>query len=203
MDVDSFSPAHGCAVEKPGRTSRTFWAACPESAARGGLFSWLLLFWPSKREVTRPPQEDETLCTTQHQQSIATEVAPTRAGKKAATGHGQGHWAPAFAGVTGTMQSREDSTLTPGPSQRERERSAMKVLVTKEEQNAAHQYRSIGSTSNDQRTRRADGSAVNVDCQERNMPCSVWRLAASSSSWPRWRPARSGIGAGMGPAICN
>ena len=61
MDVDSFSPAHGCAVEKPGRTSRTFWAGCPESAARGGLLFGLLFSWPSKRKVTRHPKEDETL----------------------------------------------------------------------------------------------------------------------------------------------
>ena len=35
------------------------------------------------------------------------------------------------------------------------------------------------------------------------MPCSRLRLGASSSSWPRWRPARSGIGAGIGPATAS
>jgi hypothetical protein len=59
-DVDAFSPAHGCAVEKPGPGSRTCRAGCPASAKRGVVFSWLLLFWTSKREVTRPPQEDES-----------------------------------------------------------------------------------------------------------------------------------------------
>jgi hypothetical protein len=47
--------------KKPGPTSRTFWAGCPESATRGGLLFWLLFSWPRKRKVTRPPQEDETL----------------------------------------------------------------------------------------------------------------------------------------------
>jgi hypothetical protein len=54
-------------VEKPGPASRTFWAGCPESAARGGLLFWLLFSWPRKRKVTRPPQEDETLCTSKQQ----------------------------------------------------------------------------------------------------------------------------------------
>jgi hypothetical protein len=36
-------------------------AALPGAPVRGVVFSWLLLFWTSKREVTRPPQEDETL----------------------------------------------------------------------------------------------------------------------------------------------
>ncbi|CAM0999849.1 hypothetical protein EJMOOK_14395 [Rhodanobacter sp. Root179] len=35
----------------------------PASAKRGVVFSWLLLFWTSKREVTRPPKEDESLCS--------------------------------------------------------------------------------------------------------------------------------------------
>ena len=61
MDVDSFfvrtavlskspTPPHGLAGQ--GR---------PESATRGGLLFWLLLSWPRKRKVTRPPQEDEML----------------------------------------------------------------------------------------------------------------------------------------------
>jgi hypothetical protein len=40
--VDSFSPARGCAVEKPDLTSRTFWAESPESVARGGILFWSL-----------------------------------------------------------------------------------------------------------------------------------------------------------------
>ena len=44
------APPHGLAGQ-----------GCPASAKWGVVFSWLLLFWTSKREVTRPPQEDETL----------------------------------------------------------------------------------------------------------------------------------------------
>jgi len=32
----------------------------PASAKRGVVFSWVLLFWTSKREVPRPPKEDES-----------------------------------------------------------------------------------------------------------------------------------------------
>ncbi len=52
MDVPpkSPAPAHGLAAQG--------WAA---SAKRGVVFSWLLLFWTSKREVTRAPKAHETL----------------------------------------------------------------------------------------------------------------------------------------------
>jgi len=33
---------------------------CPASAKRGVVFSWVLLFWTSKREVPRAPQEGES-----------------------------------------------------------------------------------------------------------------------------------------------
>ena len=50
-DVLSKSPAppHGLAAHG--------WAA---SAKRGVVFSWVLLFWTSKREVPRAPQAHET-----------------------------------------------------------------------------------------------------------------------------------------------
>src|SRR6185312_388456 len=47
-------------VEKPGPGSRTCRAGGPASAKRGVVFSWVLLFWTSKREVPRPPKEDES-----------------------------------------------------------------------------------------------------------------------------------------------
>jgi len=33
---------------------------CTASAKRGVVFSWVLLFWTSKREVPRPPVADES-----------------------------------------------------------------------------------------------------------------------------------------------
>ena len=52
IPVESPSPAPGLAGQ-----------GCPASAKRGGLLFGLLFSWPSKRKVTRPPQEDETPCT--------------------------------------------------------------------------------------------------------------------------------------------
>ena len=43
------APPHGLAGQ-----------GCPASAKWGLVFSWLLLFWTSKREVTRPPKEGES-----------------------------------------------------------------------------------------------------------------------------------------------
>ena len=67
-----------CPLEKPGPGSRTCRAGegmdarveatpgavarCPASAKRGVVFSWLLLFWTSKREVTRASQAHESSC---------------------------------------------------------------------------------------------------------------------------------------------
>jgi hypothetical protein len=98
------APAHGLA----GHT-------CPASAKRGGLLFGLLFSWPSKRKVTRPPQEDETLCKRNSRSRECHSSRPRR-------------WAPAFAGVTGMGQSRKNRTLTPALSERERGRSARLVL---------------------------------------------------------------------------
>jgi len=62
MDADAFSPAHGCAVEKPDPGSRTCRAGCPASAKRGGLLFWLLFSWPRKRKVTRSPKAIDRSC---------------------------------------------------------------------------------------------------------------------------------------------
>jgi hypothetical protein len=43
----------------------------PASAKRGVVFSWLLLFWTSKREVTRPPKEGESSSLWMQQQTRA------------------------------------------------------------------------------------------------------------------------------------
>ena len=50
-----------CAVDKP-RNPHADLAGMNARKARkrGVVFSWLLLFWTSKREVTRPPKEDES-----------------------------------------------------------------------------------------------------------------------------------------------
>ena len=49
-EVDSFSPAHGCAVEKPGPASRTRRAGGPASAKRGALSLWLSFSLSTQRE---------------------------------------------------------------------------------------------------------------------------------------------------------
>jgi len=47
-----------------------------QARKRGVVFSWLLLFWTSKREVTRPPQEDESfLLRMQKQQARASPAS--------------------------------------------------------------------------------------------------------------------------------
>jgi hypothetical protein len=63
-DVLSKSPAstHGLAGH-----------GCPASAKRGVVFSWVLLFWTSKREVPRPPKEGESSCS-ECNKSIAHKV---------------------------------------------------------------------------------------------------------------------------------
>ena len=60
-DADSFSSAHGRAVEKPGHTARTFRAGCPESAKRGGL-SLGYFSLAKQRKVTRAPKAHESSC---------------------------------------------------------------------------------------------------------------------------------------------
>src|SRR5690606_36516683 len=63
----------------------------------------------------------------------------------------------------------------------------------------AAQLRSTGSTSSDQRTRRASGRAWIAGSAACSAACSWRRSPADSSSWARCMPARLGIGAGIGP----
>ncbi|HEV2680544.1 MAG TPA: hypothetical protein VGV14_08590, partial [Rhodanobacter sp.] len=47
----------------------------------GVVFSWVLLFWTSKREVPRPPQEGESSFASNQptkRKAIAIEVDPTK-----------------------------------------------------------------------------------------------------------------------------
>ncbi len=75
QEADSFSPAHGCAVEKPGHASCTFRAGGPESAKRGGLsFGYFSL--ATQRKVTRAPKAHESFYP-KPKKSIAIEGAPT------------------------------------------------------------------------------------------------------------------------------
>jgi hypothetical protein len=63
---------HGCRLlfartgvrsKSPAPTHELAGHACPASAKWGVVFSWVLLFWTSKREVPRPPKEDESFCS--------------------------------------------------------------------------------------------------------------------------------------------
>ena len=49
-------------VEKPGPSSRTCRAWMPGKRQAGWPSLWVTFLLASKRKVTRPPQEDETLC---------------------------------------------------------------------------------------------------------------------------------------------
>jgi hypothetical protein len=123
MDVDSFSPAQGCAVEKPDLTSRTFWAGRPESAARGGLLFWLLFsWWPRKRKVTRPPQEDETLLSSKTNQPNSKARASRLKSLPQGPQEKQGRWAPAFAATVA-------HTACAGSFSKSRKRALSKTMV--------------------------------------------------------------------------
>jgi hypothetical protein len=63
MDGNAFSRGHDARSKSPAPAhglAAQGWAA---SAKRGVVFSWLLLFWTSKREVTRAPQAHESSCS--------------------------------------------------------------------------------------------------------------------------------------------
>jgi hypothetical protein len=60
-DAGQFGVRAGCPVDKPRNPPADFAGKDARKARkRGVVFSWLLLFWTSKREVTRPPQEGES-----------------------------------------------------------------------------------------------------------------------------------------------
>ena len=95
-DVDAFSPgqdalsksptpAHGLAAHE--------WAA---SAKRGVDFSWLLLFWTSKREVTRAPQEHESSALNQQNRARAgaAKAAPSATNSPPSSHHKVRSWPP-------------------------------------------------------------------------------------------------------------
>ena len=61
MDADQFGVRAGSPVDKPRNPHADLAGrdAC-KARKRGVVFSWVLVFWTSKREVPRPPQEDES-----------------------------------------------------------------------------------------------------------------------------------------------
>jgi hypothetical protein len=91
---------HGCRLlfartgvrsKSPAPTHELAGHACPASAKWGVVFSWVLLFWTSKREVPRPPKADESSCSEikmieqkhRAQSSPAVSIVLPRLGRRA------------------------------------------------------------------------------------------------------------------------
>ena len=62
MDGLAFSSGHDARSKSPAPTHGLAGHDARQAPSGGVVFSWLLLFWTSKREVTRAPQAHESSC---------------------------------------------------------------------------------------------------------------------------------------------
>jgi hypothetical protein len=82
MDADAFSPAHGCAVEKPGPGSRTCRPWMGGKRQAGCSFSLVTFSLSTQRESDSVAEGDRPLFALNAAKSIARKRAPTSAGDR-------------------------------------------------------------------------------------------------------------------------